>query len=339
MGNQTIFKILIIDDNPSIIEDMESVSLKQAFKIKSENQDLLRIMMDENPSGQLIVDKKGVIRFANRAAEDIVGSANSTMTGKQFLHSLNKSEKREITFFDKDKNERIAEVYAVEVMYDGEKMSLIIFNEITQKKRLETVINDYGKRDARAQNLGKIGHWEYNYLTKEFRASDETLKICNIEVDQSKLDVKDFVTRIAHRKLTLQSFTRQAKKYNDFSYIFEIENPEDGSVKSIITRVETEKDEHRNLLKVNGVVMDITERQMALQAARESESKFKEIFNSTHEAIFIHDALSMEMVDLNDRALEMYGYASKNEMQAAGFEDVFAGQEHHSVDNLLSKYK
>jgi CheY-like chemotaxis protein len=222
MGTQSKFKILIIDDDPSNLENMDSALLKKGYEVKSESQDLIRAMMNENPSGQLIVDKKGMIRFANRAAEDIMCSANTTLTGKQFLHSLDKGEKKEIILFDQDKNERIAEVHAVEVMYEGEKMSLIFFNEITQKKRLQAVISDYGKRNARAQTLGKIGHWEYNYLTKEFRASDETLKICNIEVKKSKLELKDFVARIAHRKLTLESFTRLAKKYNYLSYIFEI---------------------------------------------------------------------------------------------------------------------
>ncbi len=46
----------------------------------------------------------------------------------------------------------------------------------------------------------------------------------------------------------------------------------------------------------------------------ESEMRFEEIFNSTSEAIFIDDAETGQMIDSNQRAVEMYGYSSKEEL-------------------------
>ncbi len=50
---------------------------------------------------------------------------------------------------------------------------------------------------------------------------------------------------------------------------------------------------------------DITERRQAEEAQKTSENTLRAIFNSVHDAIFIHD-LDGNIVDVNDRMLEMY---------------------------------
>lgn len=54
-------------------------------------------------------------------------------------------------------------------------------------------------------------------------------------------------------------------------------------------------------------------KQEADNALAASEQNFKEIFNSTSEAIFIHDAETGEILDVNDTVLKMYGFSSKEE--------------------------
>jgi two-component system, cell cycle sensor histidine kinase and response regulator CckA len=49
-------------------------------------------------------------------------------------------------------------------------------------------------------------------------------------------------------------------------------------------------------------------------ASSRSEQKYTEIFNSTNEAIFILDASSMHIVDVNDAMLKMYGYETKEQL-------------------------
>jgi PAS domain S-box-containing protein len=48
----------------------------------------------------------------------------------------------------------------------------------------------------------------------------------------------------------------------------------------------------------------------------ESERNYREIFNSTQEAIFIHDPNTGKVIDVNDMAVRMFGYHSKQEMLA-----------------------
>ncbi|OGQ85506.1 MAG: hypothetical protein A2512_00595 [Deltaproteobacteria bacterium RIFOXYD12_FULL_56_24] len=53
---------------------------------------------------------------------------------------------------------------------------------------------------------------------------------------------------------------------------------------------------------------EIQERLQVEATLRESEERYREIFNSPNDAIFIHDAASGAILDVNRAMLEMYGY-------------------------------
>ena len=63
---------------------------------------------------------------------------------------------------------------------------------------------------------------------------------------------------------------------------------------------------------------------------RESERRYREIFNATNEAIFIDDAATGQMIDVNDAMLRMYGYSSKQEVLAGSIGDLSANRPPYS---------
>lgn len=60
------------------------------------------------------------------------------------------------------------------------------------------------------------------------------------------------------------------------------------------------------------------------EALFESERNYREIFNATSEAIFIDDAETGRMIDVNDSMLRMYGYDSKEEVLSGNIGDLSA---------------
>ncbi len=103
-------------------------------------------------------------------------------------------------------------------------------------------------------------------------------------------------------------------KYNETvkDFQFRIIDKE-GSVKHLSHSCISIFDDKNNYLGRRITNIDITERKRAEESLRDSEKNYREIFNSTSEAIFIHDADTFQIVDVNDSMLSMYGYDSKED--------------------------
>jgi len=54
------------------------------------------------------------------------------------------------------------------------------------------------------------------------------------------------------------------------------------------------------------------------KALQRSEQNYREIFNATNEAIFLHDAATGQVLDVNDTMLRMFGFDSKAEVLSGG---------------------
>jgi PAS domain S-box-containing protein len=63
--------------------------------------------------------------------------------------------------------------------------------------------------------------------------------------------------------------------------------------------------------QITFTALDITERKIAEKALRESERNYREIFNATQEAIFIHDAHTGRILAVNRSMTDMFGYSEE----------------------------
>lgn len=71
-------------------------------------------------------------------------------------------------------------------------------------------------------------------------------------------------------------------------------------------------------------MIDITDRRKAEEQLRIREQNYRTIFNSTTEAVFIHDEKNGALVDVNDAMIRMYGYPSKEEVLKVSLTDLSA---------------
>lgn len=81
------------------------------------------------------------------------------------------------------------------------------------------------------------------------------------------------------------------------------------------------------------VIRDITEQVRIETVLQESERNYREIFNSTNDAILIQDPENGELVDVSESALKMYGYSRKEEVLKAGFVKLMANREPYTLDH------
>ncbi|HVO85264.1 MAG TPA: PAS domain S-box protein [Syntrophobacteria bacterium] len=85
----------------------------------------------------------------------------------------------------------------------------------------------------------------------------------------------------------------------------------DGGVIWVSITARSVKDETGNVLYYEGAIEDITERKRAEEALRESEEKYRQLFEMESDAIFLLDNATGAILEVNASATGLYGYTRK----------------------------
>jgi PAS domain S-box-containing protein len=82
------------------------------------------------------------------------------------------------------------------------------------------------------------------------------------------------------------------------------------------------------------MINDITDQNAALEALKESEEKYSNLFQHSNDAIFLHD-LDGSIIDVNQTALDLFGYAT-NEILEMNVQDLHPEE---SLDDSKNAFK
>jgi PAS domain S-box-containing protein len=87
------------------------------------------------------------------------------------------------------------------------------------------------------------------------------------------------------------------------------------------------------------VLTDQLEIRHLYSLARENEEKFRAIFNSTNEAIFLHDAETGMIVDFNDRTLDLYKLDTREKVLNNFVRNISSGDENYNPEKGLENLR
>jgi len=76
----------------------------------------------------------------------------------------------------------------------------------------------------------------------------------------------------------------------------------------------------------------------SLVLAHTSERNYREIFNTSSDAIFIHDAATGAVLDVNDRMLEIFGF-DREELEATSFASPLIGTPPYTLEHAQAQMK
>jgi len=90
-----------------------------------------------------------------------------------------------------------------------------------------------------------------------------------------------------------------------------------------------------------GITFLRTQRQheQAEKALQRSEQNYREIFNATNEAIFMHDAVTGQVLDVNDTMLHMFGFDSKAEALSGGVNLTVSNEPPYTMQEALRRIR
>jgi PAS domain S-box-containing protein len=177
-------------------------------------------------------------------------------------------------------------------------------NELEKnKQRLEyseELLNETG-------DLAKVGGWEIDLESNTVYWTRTTKKIHEVPEDYEPTveEAIDYFPGESKKRIrqAVNNAIEKGKDYDlELGFITAKNNHRYVRAKGI------SEFEHGKCVRVHGTFQDITERKQAEIALKDSERKFRTLFNSASDAIYIHD-LDGYMLEVNDIACERLGYS------------------------------
>lgn len=206
-------------------------------------------------------------------------------------------------------------------------------SEVAEHRATLIKLNQQQQLFNKVEQVALLGGWEFNTMNEMVTWTDFMFKIFDLspsEFDASS--VKNNLTLFCckEKRKVIRTIAKSIAEGLPFELEINIKTNK-GAEKWISASGQPEFFEGK-IIRVFGSVMDITQHKIAEKAIEVSESNFMQIFNSTNEAIFVHDVESFKIVDVNQRTLEMYGYNSKEEFLNGSVSDFSSNQHPFTED-------
>ena len=226
----------------------------------------------------------------------------------------------------KDGETRWLDFSANRIEYHGQPAVQATFVDITEHKKAEEALRESEARLKDAQALGLIGSWEFDVESGRIAWSDQTYKLYERDPALGSPTTEEEATYYSpEQALRLREYARHAiAEGADFRYDLEADLPSGRHV-FYSAMMHPIKDAHGRVVKLFGTVQDITERKRSEEALRESEARYRTLFDSASDAIFIHD-MGRSFLEVNQVACERLGYC-RDELLRMTLKDI-QGPEH-----------
>ncbi|HEY9073842.1 MAG TPA: PAS domain-containing protein, partial [Desulfobaccales bacterium] len=207
-----------------------------------------------------------------------------------------------------------------------------VFYDVSELKEATEALRQSESRLAKAQSLAHLGHWEWDLPSGEVLWSDEIYRIFGLSTE-SFVPTLETQMRFVHPedeakvRKCLDDAIAGIRPYNLVSRLVR----PDGSVRYIHSQAEAIFDEMGNPQRLLGTAQDITERRIAQMRLRDSEARFRTIFEGA--------AIGIGLIDMEGRLLTSNKIFQK--MMGYG-EDGLHGEiiiEHTHEDDLSESRK
>ncbi len=166
--------------------------------------------------------------------------------------------------------------------------------DISERKRAEAELRRSEARYARAEEVGHVGSWEYDPRTTEFWGSAEARRIYGFGPEPKTFSTDEVEETTPEREKVHQALVELIHEGKEFDLQYEIVPKGSHEPRIVSSVAEVRRDEQGAPLVVSGVIQDVTERVRAEEALRESERRYRSLFEDSPVPMWEQDDSSVK---------------------------------------------
>jgi len=185
-------------------------------------------------------------------------------------------------------------------------------------EQMEETLRVSVERNRLATSAAKVGVWDWNIKTGDFYLDPNIKAILGYTDDEIPNDVEIWVKYVhPEDSKAVMEAAQACLDGKTAEYIFEHRMlHKDGSIRWILVRGKAIRDESGNAVRLIGTDADITDRKQVEEALRESEGRYRNIYDNALVGLFRSRLKDGKIVMANDRMAEMFGYENAEECVA-----------------------
>jgi PAS domain S-box-containing protein len=310
-------------------------------EVLRESEERFRTLVQYGSDIITILEADGTIRYESPAVERVLGYRPEEMIGtdafdyvhpddlERVLHTFlegiatnRPTAMEELRFRHADGSWRYLEAVGVNLLDDPTVGGILVNSrDITERKRYQETLRRSEAGFAEAQRIAHLGSWEWDVRSGEARWSDEVFRIYGFEPNEF-VPTLERLMEVVHpgdRELVGEKIDGALNRGEPYDFEHRIVRPS-GEVRVVHRQAEVTCDEQNRPLRMVGMVHDITEPKRTEEALRESERRFRQLFENSSDALFVHDEKG-RFVDCNAEACRALGY-TREELLELSVADV-----------------
>lgn len=184
--------------------------------------------------------------------------------------------------------------------------------DITEQKQMEKILRDSESRLNKSQAIAHLGSWMLDLSTNRLIWSDEVYRIFGLRPQEFAATYEAFLEVVhpedrAAVNAAYSSSIRNGKDSYEIGH--RIIRRDTGEIRYVLEKCEHERDASGSILRSTGMVHDITEHKKADDALKDSETRYRRLFETAQDGIIILDAETGEITDVNPFLTSMVGYS------------------------------
>ena len=326
---------------------------KRAEVTIRESEEKYRLLFETNEVLLTVCDRRGVCQLMNRRVAALHGGEPKDFIGKSLkeLHpkagedyirgiqetmdlGISQETEDEIEFFQ-GKRWLLSRMQPVPDAKGVFRTIQIISQDITERKQAEEALRASQERLSLVIEGSNDGFWDWNVATGQAYFSPRYYTMLGYAPDEFPATYENWRSLIHPEDLAAAEETlRQHFEEKLPTYSPELRlRTRSGDYRWVLSRGKVvERDTEGKVVRMAGTHSDITERKQAEEAIKISERNYREIFNASNEAIFVHDMETGVILDVNRTMCEMFGYTCEEAVKL-DVGDLSQGEPPYTMDH------